>query len=351
MKRRKYLVCTVIGSLLILLTAFIVTNRRPTRSIEWSSPIVIVNGTGNVDPFAFEDSDGLIHLFWASNLHENYDIYEKTYDGVNWSEARTLTISASVDREPVALEDHEGRIRLFFSSNRSGKFMIYEMTFNQGTWSSPAQVPHKFPEYWNHTAEICIPGFTHPSAFEDENGTIYLFFCSFVGATENINELFMMVNDGTGWADQTLVGGNGYDPSALKDPEGNILTYCTGTGMWGPTPSIVEWAHDGVSWTSRAIGTSIPQDPWLNTYPSASQDSKGNIRLFYSGVVWNETWDQWRKEERIYEQLKTPSSDWSRPVEITEGIMPSAFQSHEEAFYLFFTRGGTIYLMKGNELH
>ena len=314
--------------------------------------MVIVSGSGNVDPFAFQDSAGIIHLFWASNLNGNYDVYERTYDGVNWSETGRLTINASVDKEPVVLEDRKGRIRLFFSSNRSGKFMIYEMTFNERRWSSPAQIPHKFPEYWNDTTEICNPGFTHPSAFEDENGTIYLFFCSFVGATENINELFMMMNDGNGWGDQTRVGGNGYDPSALKDSEGNIRAYCTDTGMLGYLPSIVEWTYNGASWASKAIATSISHDPWLNSYPSAFQDSEGNIRLFYSGVVWNETWDQvWRREERIYEQLGTPSGDWSKPVEITGGIMPSAFQSNEGTVYLFFARNGNIYLMKSNELH
>lgn len=83
--RKRFLIVAVTASLVLALVGyFVLVNFVAPRIIyRWSEPLPIVGGIGNVDPFAFEDSKGIIHLFWAKNAAGNYDVYEKTFDGKN----------------------------------------------------------------------------------------------------------------------------------------------------------------------------------------------------------------------------------------------------------------------------
>ncbi len=327
--RKRFLIVAATVTIVLVLAGYIVfVNFVAPRIIySWSESLPIVEGIGNVDPFAFEDSKGIIHLFWAKNATGNYDIYEKTFDGTNWNEEERLTSNSSEEREPSAIEDNTGIIHLFFSSNNTGNFRVYEMLYEEGQWGMPVSIPHKMVDY-------SLNSFHHPSAIIDSEGKMYLFFYSFTGVTENINDLFMMKNDGSGWSEQVTIGSDGWDANAIKDANGYFHIYCSYSPYTGGTPpSIIEWTYNGISWNEGTISNAIPAGYIGSRYPSSSLDSKGNICLFYS-----EETDSFR----IWGQVRTVKGDWTVPIEITHGVMPATLQSHDGTVYLFYVNNPTL---------
>ncbi len=307
---------------------FVFSNFVAPRIIyNWSSSLPIVEGIGNVEPFAFEDSKGIIHLFWAKNTTGNYDIYEKTFDGTTWSENNRLTNNSSEEIEPSAVEDRTGIIHLFFSSNSTGNFSVCEMLYRNNQWEEPTSIPHKQFEY-------SLNSFHHPSAIVDKEGEMYLFFHSFTGQTENINDLFMIKNDETGWGEQIKIGSDGWDSNAIIDSNGNFHVYCSYSPYSaGPTPSVVEQTYDSLSWKWDTVPKCILAGYAGDRYPSSVVDAKGNICLFYSeetmGADYKDLW-------RIWGQVRTVKGDWTVPIEITRGVMPATLQSHDGTVYLFY---------------
>jgi len=335
MGRRQILfVAVAVVLVLVLVGYFVFVNFvAPLMIFSWSGSQSIVDGRGNVEPFAFEDSKGTIHLFWAKNATGNYDIYEKTFNGKSWSENKRLTSNSSEETEPSAVEDSTGTIHLFFSSNNTGNFRVFEMLYREGQWGLPVSIPHKLADY-------SLNSFRHPSAVIDSEGKMYLFFHSFTGQTENINDLFMMKNDGSGWGEQVEIGSDGWDSNAIKDSNGDFHIYCSyDPYAAGTPPSVVEWTYDGLSWNRGYVSKSIPSGYSGNRDPSSFLDSKGNICLFYSEMTKRTDYeDFWR----IWGQVRTYRGDWTMPVEITRGVMPAALQSLDGTVYLFYVNDPTL---------
>ena len=345
--RRILFVAVAVALVLVLAGYFIFVNFvAPLMIYSWSGPQSIVDGIGNVEPFAFEDSKGTIHLFWAKNATGNYDIYEKTFDGTSWSENKRLTSNSSEETQPSAVEDSAGTIHLFFSSNTTGNFRVFEMLYKESQWGSAVSVPHKLVDY-------SLNSFSHPSAVINEQNEIYLFFHSFTGVSENDNDLFMMRNDGSGWGEQVEIGNDGWDSNAIRDSNGYFHIYCSYSPFSaGPPPSVVEWTYDGFSWKWGTVSKSILASYSGDRYPSSFLDSKGNICLFYSEETKGEDHkDLWR----IWGQVRTFKGDWTIPVEITRGVMPAALQSHDGTVYLFYvnnpalkSEGRNLFLIGGS---
>ncbi len=331
--RKRFLIVAVTISLVLALTGYFVFVNfvAPRMVYSWSESLPVVEGVGNVEPFVFEDSKDIIHLFWAKNVTDNYDICEKTFDGTNWSEEKRLTSNSSEETEPSAIEDNLGIIHLFFSSNNTGNFRVYEMLCRNGRWGAPLGIPHKLVEY-------SLNDYHHPSAVIDSEGKMCLFFHSFTGQTENINDLFIMKNNGSSWSEQFLIGSDGWDSFAVKDIDSNLHVYCSYSPMIANQPSVVEWNNNGLAWNSGYVDKCIPAGYAGARNPSAFLDSKGNICLFYSeetmGTDYKDLW-------RIWGQVRTAKGDWTVPIEITRGVMPATLQSYNGTVYIFYVDNPT----------
>jgi Family of unknown function (DUF6519) len=94
-------------------------------------------------PCACEDRRGHIWLFWESAKGGNVDIWYTRYrrqdDG--FATARPLTTETGSDAQPFAFEDHQGDVWVFWHSNRGGNTAVwYDRLRADGGWDRARQL-------------------------------------------------------------------------------------------------------------------------------------------------------------------------------------------------------------------
>lgn len=124
---------------------------------------------GDSQPFALEDRNGDIWVFWTSDRSGSPGIWYTRHTQSSptdvWEPARQLTTGTADASQPFALEDKNGDIWVFWTSARSG--------WSPSIWY--ARHTHGSPyDAWNHSQGKVVNG-SHPFVVEDLDGAIWLF--------------------------------------------------------------------------------------------------------------------------------------------------------------------------------
>jgi hypothetical protein len=140
--------------------------------------------------------DGIVRVTWSKGAPgSNYQIFQKTYNGVSWSPDTQLVSSSSTDEHPSMLQDRNGTLWTFW-----GRLIVVSLTvqyyvlmakysYNMGTtWSSEMQLTN---------TSTSVDSFT-PSAVQSTYSTkpIWIFY------TSNLNvptyDIFAITSSGIG---------------------------------------------------------------------------------------------------------------------------------------------------------
>lgn len=262
----------------------------------WSNPTRITNNMSiNKDPFAFQDDNGDIHLFFSSNRSGNYDIYEMINNGTGWSDAEKVVNNYYDDVDPCVLVCSDATIRLFWSQIENlsqpgyNSAEICQMTKNETGWSRPLNITS-----WPGL-DLC------PTAYQDSKGVLHLYWVRGENNSpfmQHTRHIYTMENYGTGWGPPMYLNTSTNDfayrsTHVLYDSKDRIHLYVTEdrylvpSNWWEYITCYIfrEFIGEGNNLTiNRTISSTIP----LRTV-CAFEDLNGTIHLF--GEYWGEIYD------------------------------------------------------------
>jgi hypothetical protein len=136
----------------------------------WSSPIQITSTTLNdTQPSAALGKDGVVWLVWtrvnATNTTLIKQLYYKTLKNGVWSVETQLTTDSNQNYGSGVMVGKDGIVRVTWSKGSAGNnFQIYEKTYNGIVWGPDTQIVSSSSSD------------DHPSMIQDRNGTLWLFW-------------------------------------------------------------------------------------------------------------------------------------------------------------------------------
>ena len=72
----------------------------------------------DINPFLLRGPQNSIYLLWQSNRTGTWDIYMKSYDGISWSETRSLTSDTLNNENPRAVFDKNEKMWFTYISSQ-----------------------------------------------------------------------------------------------------------------------------------------------------------------------------------------------------------------------------------------
>jgi hypothetical protein len=110
--------------------------RRATQGLE--PPVRLTESTGENGSWMpsmayFQDE---IRLVWRDDSTGEFEIYERKYDGSQWTPTRRLTYDPAPTFHPRLAIDGDGVLRLLFMDKRTGNATIWEMVDYGGGWGA-----------------------------------------------------------------------------------------------------------------------------------------------------------------------------------------------------------------------
>jgi len=145
----------------------------------WSMDIRL---TDDPDPDlhpALESFDGKLFLEWHSYGYgaDSWEKVWKTFDGIEWSNIKSITNNQAIDEGPGDLEVYQQKLYLSFSSDRDNDKEIYYTVYSDGNWSSVKRITDNPAQEWHSSLTVF-------------NDTLYVFFQS---DRESNNDIYYKV--------------------------------------------------------------------------------------------------------------------------------------------------------------
>ncbi|MEW6069045.1 MAG: sialidase family protein [Candidatus Thermoplasmatota archaeon] len=212
------------------------------------SDYALTNGSYiDTDPIAFQASNGTVYLFWENHLAWDEwcicNIYMMTNNGTGWSHPISITNDTFVNKDPFAFQDKNGILYLFFTSNKSGNYNIYEMINNGFSWSEAKRVTES--EYDDFD----------PWALECVNGSVYLFWSRKIENTSNIFQMVRSNNNWSPPERITSLDGSNIQPTAYQTYDETIHLYWVNTKFPGLVSDIYTIQNSGTGWSNPIVMT------------------------------------------------------------------------------------------------
>lgn len=196
--------------------------KRYARSTAtWGNDTQLTTDSGDdYQCFALKGSDGNIWVFWHSYRGGNYNIFCRQYlsTKATWSSETQLTFDSGYDQNPFASEDKDGNIWVFWQSNRTGSWAIWYRRYMRvtGEWGSDIQL----------TTDAAID--SPPFSLTDNAGDIWIFWSTNRSVTQDIRykrHSHITASWGDEIAVNTDVNSGSTSPWALEDGQGDIWVF------------------------------------------------------------------------------------------------------------------------------
>src|SRR5579872_2690724 len=130
-----------------------------------------------------EDGQGHIHVIWAERRGEDWELYERVYDGANWSAARQITSTNSPNFFHKLIPVANG-LQLIWVGWENGESYLYRAAYSGEGWSAPQRIGG--PSVWS------------PDGTADRQGSLYVAWDSYINGNYDI---FFRRVSATGTAD------------------------------------------------------------------------------------------------------------------------------------------------------
>jgi hypothetical protein len=313
-------------------------NRYRRHQNDWEEDDERVSTAANAqesDPFALEDRNGDIWVFWRAVQNDTIEIRYRRYrrDLDAWEEDAPLTTTTGVDESPMALADRNGVIWVFWQSNRRGSFDIWYNRYDPaaGQWEENDLL----------VTQNGVSGVENirPFALEDHTGEIWVFWHSKRNGNHEI-QYSRHDPDNDTWVFNDFQFTNNSTsekpPLAVELPSGEIWVFWQSDQEGNSDIFYARYRDfDGGSWT---VDEQLTTDPGQDVEPFVLKDHNGELWLF---------WKSNRHGNRaIWYKRHTEDTGWGRAIQLTtpnlglEDETPTAFEDVTGEIWAFWLRTG-----------
>jgi hypothetical protein len=139
---------------------------------EGGAPQVITDAPADIYRTSIAvDAEGRIHVAWSERNQEDWQLWERTYDGRSWSPRAQISSghSPNIFHKLIA---SDGRLRIVWVGHQGGRSFLYLAEWKNGAWSPPTQIGG--PSVWS------------PDAASDQNGNLYVAWDSYQNGNYDI---------------------------------------------------------------------------------------------------------------------------------------------------------------------
>jgi hypothetical protein len=119
-----------------------------------------------------EDAAGRIQVVWSERTGEDWNLYERVWDGSNWAPRRQLTNAHSPNIFHKLAGGAAGPLRLVWVGFDGGQSYLYLSSFENGNWTAPQRIGG--PSVWM------------PDAVADRQGNLYVAWDSYQNGNYDI---------------------------------------------------------------------------------------------------------------------------------------------------------------------
>src|SRR5580658_3640173 len=195
---------------------------------ERGDPVRLTTDKGDIFRTSIaEDPEGRIHVVWSERFGEAWNLYERVFDGRDWS-ARAQLTRTDVPNIYHRLIAGRGGLDLIWIGHEGGESYLYLASYTRSTgWSQPQRIGG--PSVWNPDAAFDGEGNLH-TAWDSYRDGNYDIFYRRIGA------------DGTPDPVEQVTKSPGFDahPSLAVDGQGRPwLAWDQSGANWGK-----DWSHD-----------------------------------------------------------------------------------------------------------
>lgn len=113
------------------------------------------------------DGAGVLHVVWAAQVDNNWDLYERRKSSTAWASIDRLTTAEGTDFNPRLATDSRGDLWLAWQAFRNGQSDIYAKTFHAGQWLAEMPVSESPANDWD------------PAIAADSSGTVWIAWDSY----------------------------------------------------------------------------------------------------------------------------------------------------------------------------
>ena len=173
-----------------------------------------------------EDPDGRIHVAWSERRGTEWNLFERVFDGRNWSAVAQLT-RGNVPNIFHKFASGPNGLALVWTGYENGESYLYCTTYTRGSWSAPQRIGG--PSVWSPDAVYDRAGNLHTAWDSYANGNYDIFYRTIAA-------------DGTPGAVEQITKSPGFDahPSLAIDAQGRPwLAWDQSGANWGK-----DWTHD-----------------------------------------------------------------------------------------------------------
>jgi len=162
------------------------------------------------------DAIGNVHVVWADNMVDNYEIYYRKFTaGLGWGSVFQVSKSSALAWSPSIGVDPDGNAYVVWSDKRDGNFEIYLRRYLEGVgWGAEKRMSYNSAVSSN------------PSAAVDPQGNLHVVWEDYRYGNEEILYRCVSSREGPGWdpLETRLTNdlSTSWDPSVAADPSGNV---------------------------------------------------------------------------------------------------------------------------------
>jgi len=91
-------------------------------------------------PSGVFDGQNRLWVVWGALRNNNWDIFYRIFDGVQWKEEMRLTTHRELDYKPKVAVDGSGGVWVTWESYRTRSFQVFAMHHDGKKWSQPEQI-------------------------------------------------------------------------------------------------------------------------------------------------------------------------------------------------------------------
>jgi hypothetical protein len=121
-----------------------------------------------------EDSAGRIHVAWSERHEIEWNIFERVWDGSNWSPRRQITASTTSPNFYHKLVNANGTLRMVWVGHENGDSYLYTSALETSGWSAPQRIGG--PNVWMPDAAADRQGNLYVAWDSYQNGNYDIFF-------------------------------------------------------------------------------------------------------------------------------------------------------------------------------
>ncbi len=185
-----------------------------------------------------EDSFSKIHVAWSERKAEDWQLWERTFDGSAWSARRQLTSEHSPNVFHKLIASPGGKLFLIWVGYQDGVSYLYSSSYDGSNWSKPDRVGG--PGVWN------------PDGVVDSQGNLYVAWDSYKSGNYDIFFRKISVDGSSGTPEQVTASPKfeAHPSLAIDSQQRPWLAWDESGVNWGK-----DWTHD-----SPYRGTVLYQD-------------------------------------------------------------------------------------------